>query len=399
MEKITPEIAIIGGCGHVGLPLALAFAQAGKKVVSIDRDAAAVDQVSSGKMPFMDRGADRVLRSTLAAGTFFCSTDPRFISEAKAVITVVGTPVDEYLNPQLHLIVDVVEEYAKHLRNGQLFILRSTIFPGTTERVERELRKRGLEIDVAFCPERVTEGNALEEIHSLPEIVAGCTLQAQERAKELFQTFTSDIVTVKPIAAELAKLFTNAWRYAQFAVANQFFMIANDHRIDFYEIYKAMTHNYPRGKSFAGAGFAAGPCLFKDTVQLHAFNNNAFFMGQASVMVNEGLPNYLVKRLVARFPLKEMVVGILGMAFKADVDDPRSSLAYKLRKILLTEAREVLCSDPYILDSRFVGLDELRHKADIIIIGTPHSDYRGMEFGGKSVVDIWNIIPGRLETV
>jgi UDP-N-acetyl-D-mannosaminuronic acid dehydrogenase len=393
------DIVIIGGCGHVGLPLGLAFARAGKRVAALDIDTAKIARVNEGEMPFLDRGADELLRRVLADGTFRATADPSLIAGAEVVITVVGTPVDEYLNPRLYLIAELVTEHLSRLRTGQLFILRSTVYPGTSERVHDLFRERGLEIDVAFCPERVAEGKALEEITSLPQIIAGCTDRAQRRAEDLFRLLTPDLIPTPPLAAELTKLFNNAWRYAQFALANQFFMIANDHGVDFYEVFRAMTERYPRGQGFPKAGLAAGPCLFKDTVQLGAYNNNTFFMGQAAVMINEGLPNYIVQRVLRRFELKKLTAGILGMTFKADSDDPRDSLAFKLRKILQSECKQVVCTDPFLKDPAFLPLEEVLRRADILFIGSPHTAYRKLDFGKTPVVDVWNMTPSRLKTL
>lgn len=391
------EIAIIGGCGHVGLPLGLAFARAGRTTVAVDVDPKKIQSVTVGHMPFSDRGADKALTQVLAAGTFWCTADLEVVREVSSVIVVIGTPLDEFLNPDFKVMMKLVDMYAPYLRSGQLFVLRSTVYPGTTAKVEDALRHLNLEIDVAFCPERVAEGIALEEIGLLPQIVGGCTSRAASRAEELFQSIVPEVIHLQPTAAELAKLFTNAWRYAQFALANQFLMIANDHGIDFYDIFHAMTEKYPRAQSFCGAGFSAGPCLFKDTAQLTAFHNNAFLIGHAAILINEGLPNYIVRRLVVRFPLRRMTVAILGMAFKGDSDDTRNSLSYKLRKILSVEAKRVICSDPHIEGT--VPLAEAIQQADLVIIGAPHSEYRGKDFGNIPVVDLWNCVPGRLKTL
>jgi len=368
-------------------------------VAALDIDAARVSQVQAGQMPFRDRGAAELLTRVLKDGSFRATGDETVLASAEVVIAVIGTPVDEYLNPQVHLMMDLIQHYRPRFRSGQLFLLRSTIYPGTTDRVEGWFRQNKLDVDVAFCPERVAEGRALEEITSLPQIVAGCGDRAQRRAEELFRLLTSDLIPLSPLAAELTKLFNNAWRYAQFALSNQFYMIANDHGIDFYDVYRAMTEKYPRAQGFPGAGFAAGPCLFKDTVQLGAFHNNAFFMGQAAVMINEGLPNYLVQRVGRKFDLKKSVAGILGMTFKADSDDPRDSLAFKLRKILQVECREVLCTDPLLKDPSLVSLDQVLQRADLLFIGVPHTAYRGLDFGKTPVVDVWDIAPGRLRTL
>ena len=390
------DIAVVGGCGHVGLPLGLAFARAGKTVVAVDIDEAKVRQTNQAVMPFRDQGADELLPKVLADGTFRCTTDRSPLSEADVIVSIIGTPVDEHLNPQVHVMQQLVAELRPHLRAGQMLVLRSTVYPGTTQRVEALLRRYGLDVDLAYCPERVAQGAALAEIASLPQIVAGCTERAQQRAEELFGLLTGEVVPMRPLAAELTKLFTNAWRYVQFAAANQFFMIANDYGIDFYEIHAAMTQNYPRTQGFPRAGFAAGPCLFKDTMQLSAFHENSFFLGHAAMLINEGLPNYVVQQVARHVGLAGRTAGILGMTFKADSDDPRESLAFKLAKILRTECREVLCSDPYLQADWLVGPAELVERADVIFVGAPHRAYRGLDFGGKPVVDIWNSMPERM---
>jgi UDP-N-acetyl-D-mannosaminuronic acid dehydrogenase len=387
---IVTDIVIIGGCGHVGLPLAISFAHAGKHVVALDTSKERVAEANEGKMPFADEGADELLPKVIESGHFRASTDPTVISEAEVVITVIGTPLDEHLNPRFEVYRDLIREDRSFLRDGQLLILRSTVYPGTTARLARDLAHEGYSIDVAFCPERVAEGFALKEIASLPQIVSGCSPTAQRRAEEVFRLLTPKVIPLEPLAAELAKLYTNAWRYIQFAVANQFYMIANDYGIDFYAIHKAMTSDYPRAKGFPRAGFAAGPCLFKDTMQLSCFNNNALFLGHAAMLVNEGLPNYLVRRAARRFELEGMTVGILGMAFKPDSDDGRDSLSFKLKKSLEVECREVLCTDPFVKDESFTPLDETIRRSDLIFVGTPHSAYKELDFGDKPVIDIWN---------
>jgi UDP-N-acetyl-D-mannosaminuronic acid dehydrogenase len=385
------DIAIIGGCGHVGLPLGLAFARAGQRVVAVDLDARKVDLASSGVMPFMDRGADELLPRVLAEGTFRCTTDPSAVSEADVVVTVIGTPVDEHLNPRFEVYRDLLDEDSSHLRAGQLLVLRSTVYPGTTQRVAEELGRSVPGVDVAFCPERVAEGVALEEIVSLPQIVSGTSQRARERAEALFRLLTPDIVPMQPLAAELTKLFTNAWRYIQFATANQFYMIANEYGIDFYDVHAAMTGNYPRARGFPRAGFAAGPCLFKDTMQLAAFNENTFFLGHAAMLVNEGLPSYLVRRAARRFDLRSMTVGILGMTFKGDSDDPRDSLSFKLRKVLRAECRRVVCSDPFLKGPDILPLEQAIAESDLLFVGAPHSAYRDLDAGDKPLIDIWRV--------
>jgi UDP-N-acetyl-D-mannosaminuronic acid dehydrogenase len=390
------DIVIIGGCGRVGLPLGLAFARAGRSVTAYDIDADKVRSTNDGVMPFRDQGADEVLAAALRAGSFICTTDPRSIRDAEVVVTVIGTPIDEHLNPRFDVMRRFIEAHASHFRPRQLLVMRSTLFPGTTERVHALLRQLGLDLDVAFCPERVAEGVALAEISTLPQIVAACDTRSHDRAAALFQLLTPDIITLAPKAAELTKLFNNAWRYIQFAVANQFYVIANDYGVDFYDIRRALTRKYPRAKDFPTAGFTAGPCLLKDTMQLSAFHNNNFLLGHAAMLVNEGLPNYLVGRVAARYDLSQMTVGILGMTFKANSDDPRDSLSFKLRRLLQACCRDVLCSDPYLEGEWLLPLDETVRCADLLFIGAPHAVYATLDAGGKPVYDVWDIVPERV---
>ena len=212
--------------------------------------------------------------------------------------------------------------------------------------VERLVARSGLTVDVAFCPERIAEGKAMTELYTLPQIVAARTDKARDRSETLFRNLTSEVVHLEPEEAELAKLFTNVWRYIKFATANQLYMMANDFGLDYERIRSALAYEYPRASDLPGAGFAAGPCLFKDTMQLAAFNNNNFHLGQASMMINEGLPLYVVSRLEQQYDLSSLTVGILGMSFKAESDDIRSSLSYKLKRILRFKAKSVLTHDP-----------------------------------------------------
>jgi UDP-N-acetyl-D-mannosaminuronic acid dehydrogenase len=387
----SSDITVLGGCGHVGLPLGLAFADQGLRVVLYDTNYAAVDRVRSGKMPHREPGAPEVLARTLADGTLTATADTSAVAGGEHLVVVIGTPVDEYLNPDPQAVVDAVEAVADQLVDGQLLILRSTVFPGVTRMVERLIDRLGRSIDVAFCPERIAEGRAMEELHSLPQIVAARTERAYERAAALFGHLTRTIIRVAPEEAELAKLFTNSYRYIKFAAANQLYMMANDFGLDYETIRKAVVQDYPRAADLPGPGFAAGPCLLKDTMQLAAFNNNNFALGQASMQINEGLPLYLVSRLAARYDLDSMTVGILGMAFKGESDDNRSSLSYKLKRVLNVRAKHVLTTDPYVtVDDSLAPLDQVLDRSDLIVIGAPHSTYADLVID-QPVVDIWNL--------
>lgn len=386
------DVCVVGGCGHVGLPLALTFADEGLSVSIYDINDAAVQKVRSCEMPFLERGANELIeRVQKGKNPLRVSSTPEVVSDSRCVVVVIGTPVDEHLNPTFHSMRRFFSRLLPHLRDGQCIILRSTVYPGSTEKMRDFLASKGLEVRVAYCPERVAEGKALEELRSLPQIVAGCDDEATRMAEELYGSIAKTIIRLKPIEAELTKIFANAWRYIQFATANQFLMIATEHDVDFYRIYEALTREYPRMSGLPKGGFAAGPCLFKDTMQLVAASDNTFALGHAAMLINEGLPNFIVRQLKEKHDLSRMTAGVLGMAFKADSDDPRESLSYKLRKILEYEAGEVLCTDPYVRDEALVPLEDVLAQSDLIIVAAPHKQYRDLQFReGQHVIDIWN---------
>ena len=391
VKKFEKDVVVIGGCGHVGLPLAIMFAFKSLKVVAFDTNTQVVATVNSGSMPFDEPGADDVLKQVIATKSFTASSDRQFVSLAEHVVVVIGTPVDEHLNPDPEAVPNVVMSLLDVLKDGQHLVLRSTIYPGVTKLVEKVIASSGKKIDVSFCPERIAEGKAIEELVALPQIISGRTGIAVERAKELFSSLTQNVIVVTPEEAELAKLFTNTWRYIKFAAANQLYTIANDFGVDFERVRHAITTDYPRASDMPGAGFAAGPCLFKDTMQLAAFNNNNFTLGHSSMMINEGLPLYLVSRIEKKYDLTKMTVGVLGMAFKAESDDIRSSLSYKLKRILRFKALEVVCADSLVRDDDgLISEIELLQKSDLIVIGAPHRRYASLEIS-KPVIDIWNI--------
>jgi UDP-N-acetyl-D-mannosaminuronic acid dehydrogenase len=384
------DVVVLGGGGHVGLPLSLVLADSGARVGIFDRDGAKLGRIAAGRMPFMETGSDELLARLLPTGRLELGTDPGMVARTDVVIVVVGTPVDEFLGPSMAPFEQSVDEIAPFVRPGALVVLRSTVYPGTTAYVKERFRFHGCAVEVAFCPERIAEGHALEELRTLPQIIGADEGSAGDRAEALFARFAGTFIRTTTREAELAKLFTNTWRYMKFAVANQFLMIAEQAGVDYTNVLRAVRQDYPRAADLPGPGFAAGPCLFKDTMQLAAFTTDHFPLGQAAVQVNEGLPAFIVQRLRGRYgDLAGRRIGILGMAFKAESDDARASLSYKLRKLLIWAGAEVLATDPYVPDDRLVPLADVLAGSDILVLGAPHAAYRSLDVGGRDVVDVW----------
>ena len=387
---MSANISVIGGCGHIGLPLGVLLAKVGHVVNLVDLDESRVNLVNSGSLPFLEQGGEILLREQLNTKRLHATSDLRTIVNSSIIITTVGTPVDEYQSPVPRIFRDFLNSIKSYLREDQLFILRSTVFPGTARWMANELVPYGVEL--AFCPERILQGQAFKEISELPQIISGATEKAVNRASNLFKDLSNGIIECSLEEAELAKLFLNSFRYAQFAVSNEFYRISTENGLDYSRIHSVMTSGYERGRFIPKAGLAAGPCLLKDTQQLIAFSNNSFLSGNAAVLANEGLPLTLIREMERIVNLKNSIVGILGMAFKPEVDDIRSSLSYRVKKLLQLKAKEVLTTDPHVTnDINLLPLDYVINNSDIIVICTPHEIYRDLNFGSKKVLDIWRI--------
>ena len=389
----TADLTVVGGAGHVGIPLVLAFAAKGLTVNVNDINQQTLGLLKSGRVPFVEKGAQPLLAEALADKRLFFTSRPSDISTEGPVIVTIGTPVDEFLNPVRGVVQDCIDGLLPHLRDGQLLVMRSTLYPGTTDWIDAYLRQKGRKLKVSFCPERIAQGHGIEELSRMPQLVSGTSPEAEQEAITLFRTIAPELTPLKPIEAEFAKLFNNAYRYIEFAVTNQFYLIAKSAGLDYNLILQAMKHNYPRAQNIPSAGFAAGPCLVKDTMQLLAFARNEFALGNAAIMVNEGLPLHIIGDLRRRYDLGKMTVGLLGMAFKAESDDPRASLSYKFKKELAIAARAVLATDPFITsDPDLLPLDEVIARSDLLILCTPHHVYRNADLRGKPVVDVWGFL-------
>ena len=390
------DVCVVGGAGRVGLPLALVLADSGFKTLILDINETALKTIAQGAMPFREEGGQTLLKKVNGTGRLTFSSEANSITRAAVVVLTVGTPIDEFHNPNLSLLIRCLEGLIPHLRDEQTIILRSTIAPGTTNYIDGYLRSRGKKIGLAFCPERVVQGKAIEEIRALPQLVSGTSPEALAVATTLFSKIAPEVVEMSPLEAEFAKLVCNAFRYMQFAATNQLYMAVESAGLDYCELLSKMKRGYPRMGSIPGPGFAAGPCLMKDTMQLFAFQKHNFVLGQMAMTINEGLPNFIVEQLARRFDLRTKRVGILGMAFKADSDDIRDSLSYKLGKLLRFHGADVSYSDEYAKDPTFVDKETLVRECDVIILGVPHAAYRSLHVPReKEIVDLWSALPSR----
>jgi len=375
---VSFDVAVIG-CGRVGLPLALSFADHGLKTLGVDTDEQRLAAVRSMQMPFSEPGAQEVLERTTQAGNIEWSSRPTDGADAEAIVITIGTPSFAHLEIDLRQIQGVLDDLMPLLRKGPLVVLRSTVAPGTTDFVAGYLRKhRGLDagsdIYVAHVPERIAAGRFFEEISTLPCIVGGVGGRSGEAAGNLFGALGAPLVQTTPINAELAKIWTNILRYTMFALPNRLMIECEQHDADVFEVIDLINRDYPRG-GMARPGMTAGTCLRKD----FAFSeekSNAPGMLLAVSRVNESIPLFIVEGLKTRLgSLEGKKVAVLGLAFKADTDDTRDSLSTKLVRLLERELADVAVHDPLVA-SPTAPFDEAVFGADAVIIATDHGTFR-----------------------
>jgi UDP-N-acetyl-D-mannosaminuronic acid dehydrogenase len=340
-------------------------------------------------MPFHEIGAQEAILN-LNHKQLRASISNNEIDGSDVCILIIGTPVSEDGTPGANLLTNIIIDIASNLKSTKLLMLRSTVYPGITENVKGILKAQGLETLVSFCPERIAEGNALEEIRSLPQLIGADSEDAYSMSEEVFKNISPRCIRTTFKEAEISKLFANTYRYFKFAIANEFFKLCVDNEINWENVWYSLKEEYPRAKDLPFPGFAAGPCLVKDTMQLEYFSKNNFDLGKIAIKTNEEMPDYIIKLLQNKYDLKNMTVGILGMTFKAGIDDFRSSLSFRLEKGLQMVAKKVLCSDEMLQKEGFVSSDELISSSDLVIIATPHPNYAKLIIN-TPIVDIWRI--------
>ena len=382
------EITIIGGAGHVGLAFALICISKNIKVHIHDVNKHSINLIKKGIMPHKEKNSLKLLKYGLKNKFFSFSTDIKKIKLNNINIICLGTPIDEFLNPQYNILTNIIKKLSKYLNETHHLVIRSTVFPGTTKYLYDLLLKNNKKIKMTFFPERFVQGFALEEFNKFPHIIGSINKKSEIECKKFLKVFSNEIILMKTEEAEITKLFLNSYRYVQFSIANQFYKIANDANLDYKLIDHAMKYKYERG-NMPSPGFTAGPCLFKDTMQLNAFSKNNFSLGMEAMTTNEGLVNYLIDKINKKYNLSKNTVGILGMSFKAESDDTRNSLSYKLKKILSLYSKEVLTTDPFVkTDKDIYPLQYVIKKSNILIIATPHKLYKNIKTK-KTIINIW----------
>lgn len=390
------KVLVVGGGGRVGYPFAHYCASKGHVVIAYDRRQEAFDEAKSYVEEAFSSGPS--IKETANYDHYLY-----WLRHADIVVIMIGTPIDAEGNPRVDGLNAIRKDitYAVPSRSKPLLvILRSTVAPGVTEEFTRRLNEDVFsdnrhDLHVAFCPERIAQGKTFIEMPKLPQLIGADSDEAAEAAMKFFFTLTATCFRLSTKGAELGKLMTNMYRYINFAIANEFQMIAHHHGQDFDKIRGAVNYNYPRMALPKAGPNSAGPCLVKDGAFLvsHIPYNE---LVRSSFAINEGMPGYIVEELIephvsVNFSDREkpIKVAILGMAFKADNDDTRFSLSFKLKKILERKGYEVICHDPY--DQALNDDDErLIMDAKIVVLMTPHSYYDELFY--KKMISEWTYV-------
>jgi UDP-N-acetyl-D-mannosaminuronic acid dehydrogenase len=389
--------AAIVGLGRIGLPLALAFADRGVAVVGVDKDRNRIDTVTEGRMPFEEPGTQGILDRVHSGGQLKLTDQIAEAAAAEYIVLTLGTPAHVHLEIDISQIRSVVDDLLPLLREGQTLILRSTVAPGTTEWLAGYLEQRrgftvGEDFYVAHVPERIAANRFVEEIETLPTIIGGCGTGSGQKAADLFEIFGAEIRQTSPVEAELAKIWTNIYRYVTFAIPNLLMMESEQYGANVFEVIDLINRDYPRG-GIAAPGLTAGTCLRKD----FAFSeerSSAPGMLLAVSRVHESMPRFIVDGLRRRLgSLRDRKVAVLGLTFKRDSDDRRDSLADKLIRLLERELAHVSRHDPHVPDES-EPLESALAGADAVVIAMNHSAFEQLLPDLPSttlLVDPWNI--------
>ena len=381
------DIVIVGGAGHIGLPLGMLFASKGKRVILYDKDKKNVSKINNLQMPFMEEGGSKLLKKN--KNRIFATTDKKSLQNAKIIIVCIGTPVKNS-KPDLAFFFKMFREVKKYLSPNKLLVIRSSIYPGTCFKIQKFLGSKFK--NISYCPERVVQGKSISELPKLPQIISGVSKKSINQSKQLFKLICKKIIVTSILEAELIKLFSNAWRYINFSISNQFYTICDKFDVNFKNLRQNMIEGYDRNKSIPKAGFAAGPCLYKDTAQLNAFLQNSFTLGIAATKINQGFPKFIYLKMRNKFKkkLKYKKIGILGVAFKSNIDDIRDSLSIDLYNFLKKKGLKVNISDDYVTMNKIMNKKQLIKDSDIIILGVPHSSYKKIKIPkNKYLIDTW----------
>jgi UDP-N-acetyl-D-glucosamine dehydrogenase len=423
IEAREAQICIIG-LGYVGLPFAVEFAHLGFPVMGLDVDEKRVAAIKGGESYISDVAGDRIA-SLVTTGRLKTTTDYTTLREADVIFICVPTPFDEMKAPDLSFIVRASEGIGSHLRPGQLIVLQSTTYPGTTEEVvlpilERSGLKAGVDFHLAFSPERINPGDKVFTVENTPKVVGGVTPRCGELASALLAQLTPEVhVVSSPRVAEMTKLLENIYRSVNIALVNELALLSERMGIDIWEVIEAAST-----KPFGFMPFYPGPgvgghCIPVDPYYLswkaREYDFYTKFI-ELAAEVNQDMPYHVVSKISEGLnhqgkPLRGARVLVLGVTFKRDVDDARNSPAQRIIELLLAQEVQVTYNDPYVsqfkvgqdvfyrdeLTLRSVDLSErllAEHDCTVIVAGHTRYDYAWVVKHASLIIDAVNATRG-----
>jgi len=384
---INNKICIIGGGGHVGLPLGLMLAKKKFEILLLEKNKKLLNLIRKKKYPYKEVYGQEYLNEAYKKKKLNISSKILDIKHYNVLIICIGTPIKKNLKPDIKYFLDIFFKIKKILNKNHHIIIRSSIYPGVLDKVKNILKTN----NISYCPERIVQGESLIELSKLPQIIAGYNKATIKLSSEIFKKITKKIIFCSMLEAEFIKLFTNTYRYIHFSIANQFYLICKTYNINFFKLRKKMMLNYARMQSFPSSGVTAGPCLLKDTMQLSSFSKENFLLGKAAMKINDNLPIHIYKNLKKKIDFRNKIIGILGLSFKAESDDIRDSVSIKFIKYLKKKKIKYLFSDPYYKNNKIKTINYVIKNSDIIFLLTPHKQYKNIFIPeNKIFIDVWN---------
>lgn len=382
------KIAIIGGCGRIGLPLGLILASRKNFTTLFDLDKTAIQQIRNFQIPFFETGLQSLL-SEIEPQCLNVSDSPQSLSDQDFVIFCTPSSSAAQAAEKVSEVLTVISEYMGFVSAGTTLLIRSTLYVGEFEMIRDTLKRKHNVSKVAYCPERISQGNSLKELTALPQLLAASDDETLKSAEQLFLTVTDQVVALSPQEAVMAKLITNSWRYVEFAVANYFYMMCAEQNLDFNKIRDSIRLNYPRARAFPRAGLTAGPCLERDNRFLFSQQpDSSADLSFAADAIHSRMPGFLVFELEKKLgPVLQKKVGLLGLSFKPNSDDLRNSLTLKVKEILEAKGAEVFVHDPSGDSS--MSVQDLNAVCDAFVLCVPHDEYLNLKPQLKPFVDSW----------
>ena len=415
-NRIATREASVGivGLGYAGLPLAIAFAEAGFDVTGIDLDEERVEAVEERRSYLVDVPAERYAH---LSGAVHATADYAAVADLDALTICVPTPLSKTRTPDISYVVSAAESVAANLRPGQLVVLQSTTYPGTTEEIVLPILERtgatvGRDFFLGYAPERVDPGNKDFTIRTTPKLVAGVTRECLRRTELLYRQIVDVVVPVsRPMVAETAKLHENTFRAVNIGLANELALICDRLGISAWEVIEAAATkpfaflaHYP-GPGLGGDCIPVVPQFLASRVREYGYSPQLI---DAAHEINTRMPAYVVQKITDALndlgrPVKGSRFLLLGMAYKADVHDTRESPSLEVMRLLLTRGGDVRYCDPWVQELELDGVghttvewsaEEVRG-ADCVVVLTAHRLFLGEPLWDEAslIVDARNVVP------